>query len=341
MDELPLEIVSHIAHFLDVKDAKLLGLTSWKFYWCTLDRIWNYPKLRLLSVRDLVRELRHLPIRGLNSSDLVEFYERDHATVVSVLNELKTVKSLTLNHYQALNDLELTTILGLNCHIYLYTPVVMNWTLENVMKLKDRKDNIELHFMIFLCKRWSLGELNTLQGIPIHHIDTSIFSLFDDTSYKYRCSATTGEFIETLQLLKPRNIHLREKGYCFISFTRMDLLKMRGLNIKSISTSFLSDYFGPVQPWEELLHLQCLEIIRIEYKTCISFRLLRMFPIAYIVAEYGDLQLAIHGSLEGTLGFMRKIGITRKRHGVYKLYNSIKLYLRNIPTDDMVHVLVG
>ena len=249
MKGLPLEVIAIIADFANVESAKSLGITCRAYYWCTLDRIWNRPNLKLISVHELSGKLNHLPIYHLSSRDVLDFYGSDYKDLVRNLNKIKKLKSITLNHSLLLADEEVSDILKLKCDLYVYTSIIRNWNTENIEKIKNRKEKITLHFQTYLCSRWSLEQLNRMEGLPINYIDTSIFYLFDNEGYDL---SSTHEFVDTLRRVNAKSVHLMEMGYCFISFTRIDLLSMKNLKIKSISSSFLKDYFGPVHPWKEL-----------------------------------------------------------------------------------------
>ena len=115
---------------------------------------------------------------------------------------------------------------------------------------------------------------------------------------------------------------------------------METVNLRSITTSLLHDYFGPIHPWPELLLFPSLEVIRIEHSTYISSHLLKMFPISFIVVIWEDIRLALYGPLEDALDFMKKLGaLTKKSSGLWKLNNAIYLYLRKLYDDNhLIHI---
>ena len=338
MNALPCEIVNHLAWFLQIKEAKKLALTCRKFYYCTLNRIWNHPSLkRPIKVRSL-KKLLHLPIKHLNSTDLVEFQTGDLKSVVKELNGLRSIKSLTLNHSKALNPRETATILELHCILYVFTPLIKQWNSKTIQKMKDKKYGaVTLHLETVCTQRWSLSLLRELKGLRVNYVDTSSMALID---YRSDTQATVEEFTKTLRVLNAENVHLLERGYCFISLTRIDLAAMKAVNIRTITTSFLHDYFGPIQPWPELLLFSSLEIIRVEHSTYISCSKLKKFSISFIVVVYDDIRLALHGPVEEALEFMKKLGaLTRQRTcGVYKLNNAIYLYLKDLYDEHLIHL---
>ena len=338
--QLPCEIITHLASFLQIKEAKTLAVTCRRFYYCALDRIWNYPSLKKpITVRLLKDEWRHFPIRHLNSTDLVEFQTGDFKSVVKELNELTSIKSLTLNHSKALDPEEIAVLLELNCNLYVFTPLVKQWNPDIIQQMKNKKYGmVTLHLETVCTQRWTLSQLRQLQGLQVNFIDSTSMALVDYNSY---LQPNSQELLETLHALNAKNVHLIERGYCFIYLTRTDLLAMKKVNLRSITTSLLQDYFGPIHPWPELLLFPSLQVIRIEHSTYISSHLLQMFPISFIVVVWEDIRLALHGPLDDALDFMKKLGaLTKKSLGIYRLHNAIYLYLRYLYDNDdhLIHI---
>ena len=91
MEFLPNEVIEYVAANLTLKDAKSFSRVSRQGYNGTLKKIWSYPRLRKryrARKRHLydpkfklptvaVKDISHLPIRRLYSSDLQDF-ERCH-----------------------------------------------------------------------------------------------------------------------------------------------------------------------------------------------------------------------------------------------------------------------
>ena len=346
MDALPSEILTYIFSFLSLRDMKAIALTSKICYENSRELIWDKPVLKSLNVEEL-SELQALPIKYLNTSVIRNAYHGMGAELIENIAGFLHLKQLVLQfqNFRGLKVGDLSLILKLKCDLHIFSSAVECWTIEVVDMLKERKGGT----LLSLDSKNKLGlhDLRQLLGITIIHLSIGSVHLFDRNNI-YDDLLKESEFIEVMALLNPEFLNLCDTEISLLSFTVADLKKMRGLKIRSISSSLLFDSaVDAIQPWLILKDLQFLEKVVLEIGSFVSYERFAVFPIKTLLVYYLEYEqksfwskdttleswlghTAVYGSIRNIFQYLIDEDIVQIRSGQYRLQYMIELNFRYI-----------
>ena len=289
MNLLPVETIEIIASHLQIKDALSLSKTNKKCYQGSLQRIWNYPEkhhawrgyLHVPTVGS--RDISHLPIKRIYTS----FLKDDDIFMVKDLPQ--TIKELYVDFVVFTKECVLK-FRNEQIQVYYYTDVVLDSEIHvpDIFNILREMGNVKVLTGSFGCRSplWGLDlpDLLRFEGIAFKELDSRHFQ--DIRSNK---KETLIDFLISADIEK---LYLNSfKFSCLgLLLTKVDILRMRNVNIVEISNSILEWGFGIGEsqgveadhPWKELQQIKTLKQIHFQEDSILSLWALKNFAIQSI-----------------------------------------------------------
>ena len=171
MDSIPLEIRYKIVNFLTLKSLKNLAITSSIWYNATYVQIWSTPRLRKIQLQDLESLANH-PIQELHTSDISE-YQLGFQNLVQVLKKFKSLKTLIIDHFGDVDNIQMLSQLNCRLRIYLDRLKIRNMDFKNFISVL-RMLNPESVYLAdqFEIKKLTPSDILTMKDINLHSLST-------------------------------------------------------------------------------------------------------------------------------------------------------------------------
>ena len=256
MDDLPPELICKIADSLDDRCVRLFSSVGKRYRQALSLRIWRRPKF-CMEFPDILTNLVDYPIHHLETENFA-------IVVLDPFLKIKSLRVLELNHgFGDVTIQDLEGMEGYNFKLILHSKTLGNTNLANLGVIL-RKLDAELHIDHCKWRRrfWNLRELPKLAGVNIKTIFAS--SLCVNKNEK--------DFIQVMEMLKPREIVLRRFGCCLFWLKEKDLMRLRG-SIVSLSTIYLRETIPPSFSFSNFKNMKQFYLLG---RSVIDIRWLRM-----------------------------------------------------------------
>ena len=303
MEFLPSETIECIAVYLALKDAKSLSRVSRQCYNGTLKRIWSYPKFRKRYLPKsyvgnprfkipivAVKDISHLPIRRLYSSDLKDFDTFYVKELPFTIKEICIDAPLT-------SDTSLAKFKGLSIKVKIFSDILKNSRLRRapitsgirICQILESMNNV----MVLTGSKICCCDVEGLDYYDLKNFHRIPFSVFNTNHLRDIWGFEKYPLIDVLTSMKIQELHMVSlKASCRrLEFTKNDLLvHMKDMKIVKISNALLKDddscLYGEDHPWIELSHFKALHTIHFIPGTSINLWNLKRFN--FIAVKIGS-----------------------------------------------------
>ena len=276
LTSLPLELVERIAKFLDIRDAKSLGTTSWRFHCATLQAIWSKARFFHLP---LVADVSHLPIKRMYSSDICDSFDfnpTDLPTTCRVYYIDEVIEDINevarFQHYPNIHLIIFTDIL-LKSRYSIFTFYQLTQQLMCSVSLTTGRYSDENNP---ISPNLTLPELIRMKDFQFYKLNSD--------QLQYIVARKKQQFLQWLSGTNIQEIHFTrfQRNCVGLKFSREDIITMKELNIITISSRVLegtkSARTCDENPWPELKHIKSLKTIHLASYSVLNLYNLSKFP---------------------------------------------------------------
>lgn len=297
MEFLPNEVIEYVAVNLTLRDAKSLSRVSRQGYHGSLKRIWSYPTFRKRYLagkwrKDLkfklptvaVKDISHLPIRRLYSSDLRDFEKCQVQELPFTLKEIFVDVPLT-------SDTSILRFKNSSIKVNIFWDALKTSRLvqgPQLCRFLESMDNV----MILTGSRYCCCDAEGLDYDDLEDFHRIPFSVFSTNHLRDIWDFEKFLLMDVLKSMKIQEFQMVPLKFSCrgLEFSKHDLMThLKDMNIVRISNSILEDdltMFGFDQPWSEFHHFKSLEVMHFVPGTSINLWNLKKFN--FIAVKLGS-----------------------------------------------------